>query len=100
MNTFMQASRYLSLKKYFNVPPSPLVWAVGLLSCSFPVLLTGCQDGKKASEAALFQRLDSTQTQVGFVNQLKDSSDFNILDYLYFYNGAGVAAGDVNNDGW
>ncbi|NEN39812.1 VCBS repeat-containing protein, partial [Escherichia coli] len=46
-----------------------------------------------------FQTLDSTQTGVRFVNQLKPTEKLNILDYLYFYNGGGVSAGDINNDG-
>ncbi|WP_423147727.1 VCBS repeat-containing protein [Rubrolithibacter danxiaensis] len=33
------------------------------------------------------------------MNKVEDKENFNILDYLYFYNGAGVASGDVNNDG-
>jgi len=28
-----------------------------------------------------------------------EDKDFNIIEYLYFYNGAGLAAGDINNDG-
>ncbi|HEY0111178.1 MAG TPA: CRTAC1 family protein, partial [Fibrella sp.] len=47
----------------------------------------------------LFETLDSTKTGVGFVNRLTDTPQLNIIDYLYFYNGAGVSAGDVNNDG-
>ncbi|MDB5260751.1 MAG: RNA-binding protein [Adhaeribacter sp.] len=43
--------------------------------------------------------MDSTQTRVGFVNHIDDKEEFNILDYLYYYNGGGVATGDVNNDG-
>src|ERR1041384_1543846 len=34
-----------------------------------------------------------------FVNRLPEDSTFNILNYLYYYNGGGVAVGDVNNDG-
>ncbi len=30
---------------------------------------------------------------------LTETDDLNILDYLYFYNGGGVAVGDINNDG-
>lgn len=61
------------------------------------VLLAGCNSLK--SEKPLFQALDSTQTGVGFVNHLMPSEKLNILDYLYFYNGGGVSAGDINNDG-
>ena len=34
-----------------------------------------------------------------FVNKLVESADFNVLKYGYFYNGGGVAVGDLNNDG-
>ncbi len=47
----------------------------------------------------LFQLLDSTATGIAFVNQVEDQPDFNILTYRNFYNGGGVAIGDVNNDG-
>ena len=36
---------------------------------------------------------------MSFVNEVPDDSTFNILNYLYYYNGGGVAAGDINNDG-
>ncbi len=47
---------------------------------------------------ALFSLLESEDTGVNFTNELTDSPDFNILEYLYFYNGAGVAVGDINGD--
>jgi hypothetical protein len=36
---------------------------------------------------------------VSFANKLPDDSSFNVLNYLYYYNGGGVAVGDINNDG-
>ncbi|WP_255399463.1 VCBS repeat-containing protein [Roseivirga sp. 4D4] len=36
---------------------------------------------------------------MAFKNIVSSSADFNILEYLYFYNGGGVATGDINNDG-
>ena len=36
---------------------------------------------------------------IEFKNQLSPTADLNILSYLYYYNGAGVAAADFNNDG-
>ena len=40
------------------------------------------------------------ETGIDFENKLKENNpDFNILTYPYFYNGAGVAVGDINNDG-
>jgi hypothetical protein len=48
----------------------------------------------------LFTELSETQTGITFRNLLKeDNPDFNIVLYPYFYNGSGVAVGDINNDG-
>ncbi|MFC5409938.1 VCBS repeat-containing protein [Larkinella bovis] len=63
------------------------------------LLALGCKNLNAPSEKPLFQSLDSTRTGIGFVNRVQNTDKFNIIDYLYFYNGAGVAAGDINNDG-
>jgi len=47
----------------------------------------------------LFKEVASSKTGVSFVNKLTDTPQLNILTYLYYYNGAGVAAADFNNDG-
>ncbi|CAA9309905.1 MAG: FIG00652713: hypothetical protein, partial [uncultured Gemmatimonadaceae bacterium] len=47
----------------------------------------------------LVDRLAPAATGVAFTNALPESADFNILNYLYYYNGGGVAAGDVDGDG-
>ncbi|MCU0449764.1 MAG: VCBS repeat-containing protein [Bernardetiaceae bacterium] len=48
---------------------------------------------------ALFETLDSAATGIGFANRVVDDAEFNIFNYRNFYNGGGVAIGDVNNDG-
>lgn len=50
-------------------------------------------------EDKLFTKLPSTRTHISFKNELKETPELNILTYLYYYNGAGVAAADFNNDG-
>ncbi|MDC3318810.1 VCBS repeat-containing protein [Flavobacteriaceae bacterium] len=47
----------------------------------------------------MFVTLPSNTTQIKFQNNLTSTADLNILNYLYYYNGAGVAAADFNNDG-
>ncbi|HBC77547.1 MAG TPA: hypothetical protein DCZ51_02890, partial [Bacteroidales bacterium] len=47
----------------------------------------------------LFTLLPPVETNVDFTNQLTETGEFNMIQYLYFNNGAGVAAGDINNDG-
>ncbi|WP_242917936.1 VCBS repeat-containing protein [Pontibacter liquoris] len=75
----------------------------GLYPCLLLALLSltcwGCRSGAKGAEQPLFEAMDSTATGVQFVNELDDKGELNILTYLYFYNGAGVAAGDLNKDG-
>ncbi len=58
------------------------------------VLLLGC--GPKEGE--LFKNPPSESTGIDFTNTITETNDLNILDYLYFYNGGGVAIGDINND--
>ncbi|MEO5647817.1 MAG: VCBS repeat-containing protein, partial [Chitinophagaceae bacterium] len=53
----------------------------------------------KNKEQSLFTQLSSTVTGISFVNDVHDNDSLGILDYLYFYNGGGVAIGDINNDG-
>jgi hypothetical protein len=65
-----------------------MVAAINLSSCK-----------TKSPPPVLFQLLDSTQTNINFTNTLKDNDYPGILNYLYFYNGGGVAIGDINNDG-
>jgi enediyne biosynthesis protein E4 len=48
----------------------------------------------------LFTKLTSAETGIDFNNSLIENSElFNIMQYPYFYNGGGVAVGDINNDG-
>jgi len=58
------------------------------------VLLVGCEP----KEGELFKNPSSESTGIDFVNTITETDDLNILDYLYFYNGGGVAIGDINND--
>jgi hypothetical protein len=57
--------------------------------------LVGC----KSSPEPLFLELPASQTGINFANHILDKKDFNIFNYRNFYNGGGVAIGDVNNDG-
>ncbi len=43
--------------------------------------------------------LPPERTGVTFANRLPDDTAFTILDYMYYYDGGGVAVGDINNDG-
>ena len=54
---------------------------------------------KRNQGNTLFTSLPPSSTGIDFENQLTEAEDFNIIEYLYFNNGAGVAAGDINNDG-
>ncbi|MDP4264468.1 MAG: VCBS repeat-containing protein [Bacteroidota bacterium] len=47
----------------------------------------------------MFQSLSSSQTGVDFVNKVEENDKYNVFNYMNIYTGAGVAAGDVNNDG-
>lgn len=67
-------------------------------------LLCACGNNKDEESSAttasqkLFQLMDANETKIDFSNDVKDGENFNILTYRNFYNGGGVAIGDINND--
>ncbi|REE01562.1 VCBS repeat-containing protein [Marinoscillum furvescens] len=58
--------------------------------------ILGCT---QEEQDVLFSLLPGEFTGVSFRNDLPHDENLNIIDYLYFYNGGGVAVGDINNDG-
>ena len=73
-----------------------------LLSC---LILAGCQktstneNEKSSGSPQLFTLLSAQSTGVDFANTLTEGVNTNVLMYEYFYNGGGVAVGDLNGDG-
>jgi hypothetical protein len=63
------------------------------------LIFSNCSKENSTNENALFSKLDSSNTGINFVNEVKNGADMNIFKYRNFYNGGGVAIGDVNNDG-
>ena len=51
------------------------------------------------NKTTLFQLLSSSQTGIHFNNSVVEDDKYNVLEYMNIYTGAGVAAGDINNDG-
>jgi len=75
---------------------------LGLLACS------GGDDRKRSADRAAppftpggpgFTLLPSSYTGIDFANRLNDTRDFNVFTYRNFYNGGGVAIGDLSGDG-
>ncbi len=57
--------------------------------------LLGCKNSSTTD--TLFEKMENSG--IDFENNISNSPDFNIFSYRNFYNGAGVATGDINNDG-
>ena len=81
-------------KFIINVPRSRLFFLLW-----FFVLISFSACNKHNTGHTLFELLPSSKTNIHFINKLSDNDKPGIIDYLYFYNGGGVAIGDVNNDG-
>jgi enediyne biosynthesis protein E4 len=61
-------------------------------------LIPACRYHPQVKNPA-FEVMDEKQTGLDFSNTLHPTRDFNVFDYMYYYNGGGVGAGDFNNDG-
>ncbi len=60
------------------------------------LFLSGCSE----KAPTLFELIPSEQSGITFQNTITSTPELNILNYIYFYNGAGVATADFNNDGF
>lgn len=71
-----------------------------LIPSLFVILLISCTSKEPdANPHALFKLMRPDETGIHFNNRVTDTKEFNIFKYRNFYNGGGVAAGDINNDG-
>lgn len=75
-----------------------------LILLSAALFLCSCNENKEGATASeekqtLFNLLDSSKTGIDFINKVENQKNFNIFKYRNFYNGGGVAIGDINNDG-
>ncbi|ULQ51421.1 VCBS repeat-containing protein [Flavihumibacter fluvii] len=61
-------------------------------------LVIGISACHQASDK-LFTKISPSSSNINFKNTLVEDDEFNVLNYPYFYNGGGVAVGDINNDG-
>ncbi len=71
-----------------------LKWNIALLTL---LISFGCFE-ERSKENKRFSELTSSETGIDFENTLKYDREFNIYTYRNFYNGGGVAIGDVNGD--
>ncbi len=66
-------------------------------------LLYSCEskeeEQSKKDNSTLFSLLSSKETGIDFINEVVNQKNLNIFKYRNFYNGGGVAIGDINNDG-
>ncbi|MDN5215486.1 VCBS repeat-containing protein [Fulvivirgaceae bacterium BMA12] len=74
------------------------IYVLGI-AIGLSMLFSNCKYEKNASEDLLFVKLAPTETGIDFINFNEENDRRNILTYEYFYNGGGVAVGDINNDG-
>lgn len=63
--------------------------SISLFSCS----------NKQTKDSTLFTYIPSSHSGLDFINQVTNTDELNIFNYRNFYNGGGVAIGDINNDG-
>jgi hypothetical protein len=76
--------------------PVRVAWVV---RCIFIVAMTLLGSACSNNGSKKFRLVSAEESGITFTNTLHETAEFNIFNYMYFYNGGGVAVGDVNADG-
>jgi hypothetical protein len=84
-------------------------YLVSILLATSLVFAASCKkktkgDGKDVESTskttkALFTHLSPEESGLDFVNKVNEKDSINVLNFLNYYNGTGVAVGDIDNDG-
>jgi enediyne biosynthesis protein E4 len=76
-------------------------YVYGFVAVSILAVFFSCKNAKEDlfPKDTLFTALPASVTGINFINEVVDTKEINIFNYHNFYNGGGVAIGDVNNDG-
>ena len=76
-----------------------------LIAIMLGIIVNSCESDKKKAPITditnepLFTLTNPEDTGIDFTNSVVNQKDMNIFKYRNFYNGGGVAIGDINNDG-
>ena len=79
--------------------PKNFVVLLTVVSICF-IFLASCNKSQlKENGKALFELVDNSKSGINFINNSPYTEELNTYTYRNFYNGGGVALGDINNDG-
>jgi len=72
----------------------------GIIFLLLVITLWNCGKSEDTTETSSyrFEKLSEQQTNIDFYNQVEEDVEHSIINYIYYYNGGGVAVGDINND--
>ncbi len=73
--------------------------SISVFYCLLIIVIMASAVSSCRHDEYVFSKMSSSHTGITFENKLEDKPYLNILYYLYYYNGGGVATGDINNDG-
>ncbi len=99
MKKLIVTTKNLTTLKRHKKPLTHLGTLLLIIGLWNPGCKTNTTTNQSTSENSLFRLLTSAQTHIDFSNTLTEGLNTNVLMYQYFYNGGGVAAGDLNGDG-
>jgi hypothetical protein len=89
-------------------PHTSRLGAWARLAVTFPVIVAACSGANGSPERGtdappvdgqLFTMMPSSYTGIEFANRLSESGHLNVFTYRNYYNGGGVALGDLTGDG-
>ena len=89
---------FLTKRKIITKRHLPSSAQKNLLTLAILLTLQGCAPDDETLTPAFFQPVPAELSGIDFTNSISENDRENILRYPYYYNGGGVAIGDLNGD--